>query len=389
MENKLVYVIGSQGGVYFGKYQLQSWVENINKVLISNCFKVTTFTAGYHRDSYIKNDVKVFISRRIPFFLDPFSLDIPLKLLFYERPLFVIIHGLQHFLTLLSLLVLSIRNIPVVLIVHGLYKETKNNIVSFLRDSILKQFLRFTKLPYLLIALTNYDKLLLLKEWRIPINKIIISKVFLYINSEELRMIEKIKRSDIECRKNVDKVRFLYVGRLDYHQKRIDRLIKIFYQYLMNLKLQNCCGVELIIIGEGPMRPFISRMVKKLKIENNIKVIGSVSEKEKWRLYLTGIALVLTSEFEGLPRTFYEAFAAGNIVIAPNICGLGEVIYNGVNGYLFNNESELFEILTFILGNKEKVAEMGYKNYEQTKKELILENNEIELIKIFDKLLSR
>jgi len=34
-------------------------------------------------------------------------------------------------------------------------------------------------------------------------------------------------------------------------------------------------------------------------------------------------------------------------------------------------------------------VEMGYKNYEQTKKELVLENNEIELIEIFDKSLSR
>jgi len=386
MENKLVYVIGSQGVPYFGKYQLQPWVENINKVLVSNGYKVITFTVGHHRDYFVKAGIKVFISRQIPFFLDPFSLDIALKLLFYKRPLFVIIHGFQHFLTLLSLLVLSILNIPVVLIVHGLYKEPKNNIVSFLRDSILKLFLRFTKLPYLLVALTNYDKFLLLKEWRIPINKIIVSKVFLYINSEELQMIEE---KDIKYKKNVDRVRFLYVGRMVYHQKRIDRLIKTFYQFLMNLKLQNRWDIELIMIGEGPIRPFISRMIKKLRIENNINVIGSVSEKEKWQLYLTGIALILMSEFEGLPRTFYEAFTTGNIVIAPNICGLSEVIHNGVNGYLFNSEADLLKILDFVVNNIEKVMEMGYKNYELTKKELILENNEIELIRIFNKLLSK
>jgi len=372
MENKSVIVIGAQGKPSFGKYQLQAWVENINRALTLKGFEVSVFVAGDKRYSYLKNNVKVFISNRLNFFRDSFSLDILLKLLFIKKPTFAIIHGLQHFLTLSSLLVLSIRKIPVIIIVHGLYKIQKNSLSSLL-DSILKFFMRFLCSSYFLVALTNYDKSLIIKEWGIPEERIRICHSFLYLNSSEIRLIQKLR--DNYCHNKYEEesgITFLYIGRLELG-KRVDYLIKTFYTFLRSLR--ECKNIKLIIVGDGSMRSLIIDIIKRLNLEKYIYYLGPIPESRKWLTCLTADAFILTSENEGLPRVFFEAFATGCIVIAPNICGLNEVICDGINGYLFNNEKELLDVLHLIVNNKEKILEMGYNNYKLTIKKMIFESN--------------
>ena len=46
-------------------------------------------------------------------------------------------------------------------------------------------------------------------------------------------------------------------------------------------------------------------------------------------------ALMNTSSFEGIPVSMMEAASMGIPLIGPNICGVPEIIRNGINGFLF------------------------------------------------------
>jgi len=121
-------------------------------------------------------------------------------------------------------------------------------------------------------------------------------------------------------------------------------------------------------VGEGPLKKSLEQMVKNLSIQKQVKIVGAVSEEEKWLRYLTSTAVILASRYEGIPRVLFEAFATGSIVIAPNICGLAEVIRNGVNGFLYNNREELFDILDFVATNKQVILTMKSLNRDMASK---------------------
>jgi len=347
-KNLMAHVIVSQGypGT-FGKYRMQAWVENVNRLLIDEGHKVALFTCGKNSESFTKNGVEVIVSKRLRVLNDPFSLDILMRVLLSKKPSITIIHGLQHLLTLFSLIICFLRKVPVVVIVHGLYLSNSKLLSS--RDRLLKLLLRVFKDSYLVIALTSYDRRFLLKKWGISPDRIRVTKVFLYLSQEELQKIEQIMKRNQERIMNAsDKVRFLYIGRLDHHQKRVDHLIKIFYDFL-KMREKKYPDVELVVVGRGPLKGLLVEMVRKLGIQDYVKIVGAVSEEEKWLRYLTSSALVLTSRFEGLPRVIFEAFAAGKAVVVPNICGLNEVIQHRINGFLFNNDEEFLDILNSVV----------------------------------------
>jgi len=58
---------------------------------------------------------------------------------------------------------------------------------------------------------------------------------------------------------------------------------------------------------------------------------------------------LLPSKSEGLSRSVMESLFFGIPCIMSNIDGANEIIKNGENGYLYNNEEELINILTGII----------------------------------------
>jgi glycosyltransferase involved in cell wall biosynthesis len=358
------HVIVSQGYLEFiGEYP---WVKNVNTILKDKGYKVHVFACGENRRSFAKNDVEVIISKRLGVLRDPFSLDILAKILLTKKPSIAVIHGLQHLLTLSSVIIYFLRNVPMIIIVHGLYLAN-SRLLSF-RDRVLKFILHLFRNSYLLIALTCYDRLLLLKDWGIPENKIRVTKVPLYINGEELQLIKHTKRDYENITDALSKDRnftMLYVGRLS-KEKRIDMLIRSVKQIVATGRL-----IHLIIVGYGFEKKRLYRLVKKLDLTRYIKFVGSVKHNEIWKYFLSCDVLVLPSKHEGFPRVILEAFACGKPVIASNVCGIPEIVRNNFNGLLFNNEKELTEKILEFLNNRRKLEEIS-KNIAGSFKDYVL-----------------
>ena len=91
---------------------------------------------------------------------------------------------------------------------------------------------------------------------------------------------------------------------------------------------------ELVIVGDGPMRGEIQRLIEQHKLEERIRITGYLSNQGVRDELLAARALILPSFAEGLPGVFFESLALGRPVITTYIAGHPELIEVGVNGWL-------------------------------------------------------
>lgn len=99
----------------------------------------------------------------------------------------------------------------------------------------------------------------------------------------------------------------LAVGRLQL-QKDFFMLIQAF------AKVRQDRPVRLLILGEGPQRPILEALIKKLGVEQDVSLPGFVTNPFA---YMARASLfILSSRWEGLPTVLVEALCCGAPVIA-------------------------------------------------------------------------
>jgi len=89
---------------------------------------------------------------------------------------------------------------------------------------------------------------------------------------------------------------------------------------------------QFVIIGEGPERSKIENLIKKNNLENNVFLIGFITDA--FECLKAFDLFVLPSVKEGQPWTILEAMAAGVPIVATNIAGIPETIENEKSGLL-------------------------------------------------------
>jgi glycosyltransferase involved in cell wall biosynthesis len=93
-------------------------------------------------------------------------------------------------------------------------------------------------------------------------------------------------------------------------------------------------GARLILIGDGPERASLERLVLELRLGDRVRFLGSLPREDALR-YLAGArAAVLSSAWENLPHAAVEALAVGTPVVSTSVGGVPEVVHDGENGLL-------------------------------------------------------
>ncbi|WP_347987149.1 glycosyltransferase [Methylomonas sp. AM2-LC] len=122
--------------------------------------------------------------------------------------------------------------------------------------------------------------------------------------------------------------RLVFVGRLC-----AEKGMQILIQAVTKL-VESEFSLELILIGDGPMRSEIEALIKQKNLGSVIQILGAKSSSDVRNEIKQSRALVLPSFAEGLPVVIMEAFALGRPVVATQIAGIPELVVNGVNGWL-------------------------------------------------------
>jgi glycosyltransferase involved in cell wall biosynthesis len=124
-------------------------------------------------------------------------------------------------------------------------------------------------------------------------------------------------------------VEIAYVGRL-FWPKGITYAIEAFNIIVNEMGEENA---KFHVMGDGPLRGWIIRYVKKHRLAKNIKIYGQVSRDFVMRTLGNTSAIILPSLYEGCPYILMEANALGLPMVTFDLAWSREFITNGLNGF--------------------------------------------------------
>ncbi|MBD3282085.1 MAG: glycosyltransferase, partial [Candidatus Portnoybacteria bacterium] len=127
---------------------------------------------------------------------------------------------------------------------------------------------------------------------------------------------------------------------------------------------------NLIIIGRGSLREKIENKTNQLKIQDKVTIIDRLPNKELMAYFKASDIFILNSEYEGLPHIVLEAMVYDLPVIVSNVCGNPELVRDGYNGFLVeqNNKEQIREKILKLYKDKE-LQDKFIKNGNDTIKE--------------------
>jgi colanic acid/amylovoran biosynthesis glycosyltransferase len=92
---------------------------------------------------------------------------------------------------------------------------------------------------------------------------------------------------------------------------------------------------ELVLAGDGEMRPDIEALVARHRLQAQVRITGWISSAQVRTEILDARAMVLPSFAEGLPVVIMEAMALRRPVLTTSIAGIPELVRPGESGWLF------------------------------------------------------
>lgn len=150
---------------------------------------------------------------------------------------------------------------------------------------------------------------------------------------------------------------FISIGRL-HSRKGYHKLMRI-HRRLLDEGLQH----GIVIIGGGNEMENLQTQAKALNVERSFQLLGT--QINPWPYVKAADYFVLPSQSESYPLTIGEVMGLYKPIISTNVGGIPEMIENGVDGLLVNDEEEeIFQAMKRFLTEPELVKKLteGTKN---------------------------
>lgn len=172
------------------------------------------------------------------------------------------------------------------------------------------------------IAVSDGIRRNLIDEFRVPAHKILV--IHNPVDSDAIRELSIISPEHLFF-KGREPV-LIGAGRL-VTQKRFDILIKAFGSAVKEM------DARLIILGEGPEREALQKLVCDRGLEDKVSLAGF--QGNPWQFFSRADVFVLSSDYEGLPMVILEAMACGVPVVSTDCrSGPREILQDGRCGLL-------------------------------------------------------
>lgn len=170
--------------------------------------------------------------------------------------------------------------------------------------------------------------------------------IYVIHNSIEINQIEKAETQALQ---------FVYVGRLVFY-KNLETVIRA-----IQIVKKSHPRVTLVIAGGGPHKDNLMKLVSDLRLQDNVKFMGYVTEDEKVRLLSTSQALVFSSLCEGFGLVILESFSCNRPVIVSNVRPLSDIVDDKINGFVVESkdDNKWAEAMISLILNPDNASNMG------------------------------
>jgi phosphatidylinositol alpha-1,6-mannosyltransferase len=152
------------------------------------------------------------------------------------------------------------------------------------------------------------------------------------------------------------------VGRL-VHRKGQDKLIEAFPTIVREIP-----NAHLLIVGEGPYRADLEKLVERLSLKENVTFVGRIFYDDLPSYLSASDVFVMPSrsrffglEVEGLGIVYLEASACAIPVVAGISGGAPDAVQEGITGLCVDgtNAAQIAEAVIHICSDSKRAAKMG------------------------------
>lgn len=131
---------------------------------------------------------------------------------------------------------------------------------------------------------------------------------------------------------------------------------------VLDIILKSEKNVKLILLGDGPSKNKLKKLVDRLGLIDYVEFIDRVPFKDVKIFYqMSDIVIFSPSYQEPLGRVAIEAGASGKPIVASSVGGIPEIIIDGKTGFLVrpNDVDEVVNKVITLMKNKSLYKEMG------------------------------
>lgn len=174
-----------------------------------------------------------------------------------------------------------------------------------------------------------------------------------------------------------DEIRLLFVSRL------IERKgLQFILPELGRVNEQAGKRVTLTVVGDGPYRPELERLVAEHHLEELVEFVGQKDKSELPSYYRSADIFILPSKKEGMPNVVLEAMASGLPIVMTPCEGSEELIRD--NGYAVP-VSEFGDRLIALCRDEELRRQMGSASLQLVRKQFKWSNIAAEYLALMEK----
>ena len=178
-----------------------------------------------------------------------------------------------------------------------------------------------------------------------------------------------IKAQEAECKDVYDVV---FLGRMTY-PKNPQRLVEVLGK--VAAEFPRCRAA---IIGTGELEEEIRSLIIKKNLQFNVDYRGFMSNP--YGILQQSKLMIMTSRWEGMPMCALEAFSLGVPIVSTPTDGLKELITNGEDGYLSDDDDNLIQHVIEVVRNENLHKRLSQNALLKAKKMLDVANYRNELI---------
>ena len=279
--------------------------RNNGKKIIDNLF------SDYKINTNYKCKINPYILNGLYSRFDKFYSQIPFNSLFNSN---VDIHHAHNYFLPYKLKSPSI--VTIYDMVYKLYPETmdyKN--LELLKKIMPRSITESTKI----LTISENSKKEIVEILNVNPNKISIA--YPGYDKNEFKVITDNSITQSLKKLNLNKPFIFYLGTLE-PRKNLERVIKAYASIGNYVKTH-----DLVLAGSiGWKSESLFKLIEHYKLQDNIKILGYISQTEKVALYNKATCFIFPSIYEGFGMPVLEAMACGCPVITSNTSSLPEVV---------------------------------------------------------------
>tara|TARA_Y100000589_G_scaffold325466_1_gene363433 strand:- start:462 stop:1568 length:1107 start_codon:yes stop_codon:yes gene_type:complete len=272
------------------------------------------FSKGQYLNQLKEAGINVIISKNIKrnfnLYNDLKAMIFLIKIIKNLKPNIVSSHSFKAGF-ILKISTFFLKNVPTIFTAHG---WSFNNGIPLLR--------RFISLQLEKILCGRVSKVITVcnADYKLALEKKVVNEKKL-VNIYNGMPLKDYKLKNFNSHKII---KFISVARFE-SQKDHKTIIESFCQ--IDHKNWN-----LFLIGDGPNRKYIENIIIQKGLQDKVKLLGAKKNVEK---YLNKCdVFVLSSLWEGFPRSILEAMRSSMPIIASNVGGCSESVVDSYNGFL-------------------------------------------------------